>query len=102
MRSAMMARALSAPFGRIASLALQLPCLHIGFSPDGLYGSGLWEPHYQVLQEVPGDPCDYPLTRPLALMLTALAARVICDFFSKGQSNNFELTWNDLRIGYMP
>jgi len=98
----MMARALSAPFGRGASLALQLPCLHIGFSPDGLYGSGLWEPHYQVLQEVPGDPCDYPLTRPLALMLTALAARVICDFFSKGQSNNFELTWNDLRIGYMP
>ena len=98
----MMARALSAPFGRGASLALQLPCLHIGFSPDGLYGSGLWEPHYQVLQEVPGDPCDYPLTRPLVLMLTALAARVICDFFSKGQSNNFELTWNDLRIGYMP
>ena len=98
----MMARALSAPFGRRASLALQLPCLHIGFSPDGLYGSSLWEPHYQVLQEVPGDPCDYPLTRPLALMLTALAARVICDFFSKGQSNNFELTWNDLRVEYMP
>lgn len=82
--------------------ALHLPCLHIGFSPDGLYGSGLWEPHYQVPQEVPGDPCDYPLTRPLALMLTALAARVICDFFSKGQSNNFELTWNDLKVGYMP
>lgn len=80
--------------------ALQLPCLHIGFSPDGLYGSGLWESHYQVLQEVPGDPCDYPLTRPLALMLTALAARVICDFFSKGQSNNFELTWNDLKVEY--
>jgi hypothetical protein len=82
------------------SRALQLPCLHIGFSPDGLYGSGLWEPRYQVPQEVPGDPCDYPLTRPLALMLTALAARAICDFFATGQSNNFELTWNDLRISY--
>lgn len=84
-----------------AARALQLPCLHIGFSPDGLYGSGLWEPGYQVLREVPGDPCDYPLTRPLALMLTALAARVICDFFNKGQSNNFELTWNDLKVGIL-
>ncbi len=80
--------------------ALQLPCLHIGFSPDGLYGSGIWEPHYLVPQAVPGDPCDYPLTRPLALMLTALAARAICDFFSKGQSSDFELTWHDLKIQY--
>lgn len=81
--------------------ALQLPCLHIGFSPDGLYGSGLWEPHYEVPRDTPGDPCDYPLTRPLALVLTALAARSICDQFSKGQSNNFELTWNDLKIDYV-
>jgi molybdopterin-synthase adenylyltransferase len=80
--------------------ALQLPCLHIGFSPDGLYGSGLWEPHYKVPHDTSGDPCDYPLTRPLALVLTALAARSICDHFSKGQSNNFELTWNDLKIEY--
>src|SRR5256885_6497537 len=27
--------------------ALSIPCLHIGFSHDGLYGSGLWEPGYQ-------------------------------------------------------
>jgi molybdopterin-synthase adenylyltransferase len=80
--------------------ALQIPCLHIGFSPDGLYGNGLWEPHYQLPQEVAGDPCDYPLTRLLALALTSLAARAIVDFFSKGQSNTFELTWNDLKVGY--
>jgi molybdopterin-synthase adenylyltransferase len=80
--------------------SLQIPCLHIGFSPDGLYGNGLWEPHYQLPQEVAGDPCDYPLTRPLALALTSLAARAIVDFFSKGQSNTFELTWNDLKVGY--
>jgi hypothetical protein len=80
--------------------ALQIPCLHIGFSPDGLYGNGLWEPHYQLPQEVAGDPCDYPLTRPLALALTALAARAIVDFFSQGQNNTFELTWNDLKVGY--
>ncbi|HYT33887.1 MAG TPA: ThiF family adenylyltransferase [Ktedonobacteraceae bacterium] len=80
--------------------ALQYPCLHIGFSPDGLYGSGLWEPHYEIPHGDPGDPCDYPLTRPVALVLTALAARSICDHFSKGQSNDFELTWNDLKIVY--
>jgi hypothetical protein len=80
--------------------ALQLACLHIGFSPDGLYGNGLWEPAYEVPHDAPGDPCDYPLTRPLALMLVALAARSISDHFSKDQSNNFELTWNDLKIHY--
>ncbi len=78
--------------------ALQLPCLHIGFSADGLYGCGIWEPGYQVPQEVPGDPCDYPLTRPFALALTALVARAISDFFLLGQKKNFELTWNDSRI----
>ena len=78
--------------------ALALPCLHIGFSADGLYGSGLWEPDYQIPREVPGDPCDYPLTRPLALTLSSLAARAISDFFRTGQSTNFELTWNDLKL----
>lgn len=78
--------------------ALALPCLHIGFSADGLYGSGLWEPDYQIPREVPGDPCDYPLTRPLALMLSSLAARAISDFFRMGQSTNFEMTWNDLKL----
>ena len=77
---------------------LALPCLHIGFSADGLYGSGLWEPEYQVPREVPSDPCDYPLTRPLALTLSSLAARAISDFFRTGQSANFELTWNDLKV----
>jgi len=80
--------------------ALSLPCLHIGFSADGLYGSGIWEPHYRLPQEVPGDPCDYPLTRPLTLMLASLVARAIVDFFREGQHWDVELTWNDLKIGY--
>ena len=78
--------------------ALALPCLHIGFSADGLYGSGLWKPDYQIPREVPGDPCDYPLTRPLALVLSSLAARAISDFFHTGQGTNFELTLNDLKL----
>jgi hypothetical protein len=76
----------------------QIPCLHIGFSADGLYGNGQWEPQYQVPQEIPGDPCDYPLTRPFALMMASLAARTIINFFRSGQGTNFEFTWGDLRI----
>lgn len=78
----------------------EIPCLHIGFSPDGLYGSGLWEPDYQVPQERPGDPCDYPLTRPFALSLAALAARAITDFLRDGVHHEFEMTWNDLKVQY--
>jgi hypothetical protein len=77
-----------------------LPCLHIGFSPDGLYGSGIWEPGYRVPRETPGDPCDYPLTRPFALALCALAARAISDFLLLGLRHEFEMTWNDLKIRY--
>jgi len=71
-----------------------------GFSSDGLYGSGIWEPHCQVPQEVPDDPCDYPPMRPFAFMLTSLAARAIVDFFRDGQHRDIELTWNDLKMKY--
>lgn len=77
---------------------LGLPCLHIGFSGDGLYGSGLWEPGYRVPGEVPGDPCDYPLTRPFAVTLAALAARAVSRHLTHGERIDFELTWGDLRI----
>jgi hypothetical protein len=80
--------------------ALKLPCLHIGFSGDGLYGSGLWEPGYKVPSETPGDPCDYPLTRPLALTLASVAARVITEYFRDGKPTDFELTWNDLKVAF--
>lgn len=81
--------------------AQHIACLHIGFSNDGLYGSGIWEPDYQVPQEVPGDPCDYPLTRPLALILSSLAAHAVPNFLQTGQATNFELTWNDMTISRM-
>jgi hypothetical protein len=84
----------------LAARSLAYPCLHVGFSPDGLYGNGLWEPHYRVPREIPGDPCDYPLTRPFALALGALAARAITDFFLLGLHYEFEITWNDLNIQY--
>jgi hypothetical protein len=83
-----------------AARCLQWPCLHIGFSSDGLYGSGVWEPDYRVPRETPGDPCDYPLTRPFALALSALAARAITDFLLQGARYDFEMTWHDLHIHY--
>jgi len=78
--------------------SLHIPCLHIGFSGDGLYGSGIWEPDYIVPRDTPGDPCDYPLTRPFALLISQLAARSIADFFQEGKRYHFEVTWNDLKI----
>ncbi len=80
--------------------ALSSACLHIGFSGDGLYGSGQWEPGYQVPQEVAGDPCDYPLTRPFALALIALATRSVVDFLRTDKATNFELTWNDFKVTF--
>jgi hypothetical protein len=73
-------------------------CLHLGFSPDGLYGSGIWEPGYVVPGDVPGDPCDYPLTRPFVLALVALGARAIVNHLVDGQQADFEVTWRDLAI----
>ncbi|WP_069805557.1 ThiF family adenylyltransferase [Thermogemmatispora onikobensis] len=85
-----------------ASRALALPCLHVGFSADGLYGNGEWEPDYQPPQAGASDPCDYPLTRPFALLLAALAARAVADFFRQGIAYTFEVTWNDLHLVYRP
>jgi hypothetical protein len=73
-------------------------CLHLGFSPDGLYGSGVWEPGYVVPGASPGDPCDYPLTRPFVLALVALGARAIVTHLVDGERSDFELTWRDLAI----
>ncbi|HTK11549.1 MAG TPA: ThiF family adenylyltransferase [Ktedonobacteraceae bacterium] len=83
-----------------AARAQNIPCLHIGFSPDGLYGSGIWEPEYRIPGEVAGDPCDYPLTRPFALLIASMAVRSVIDFLRSEQKNAFEITWNDLRMFY--
>jgi molybdopterin-synthase adenylyltransferase len=86
----------------LATRTAGLPCLHIGFSADGLYGSGIWEPEYIVPVATTGDPCDYPLTRPFAMTLSSLAARAVTDFFRTGLRHEFEITWNDLNIRYSP
>ncbi len=81
-----------------AAMTLDVPCLHMGFSGDGLYGSGVWEPGYRLPDDPGGDPCDYPLTRPFALVLVALAARAIVEHCAEGTRRDFELIWRDLAV----
>jgi molybdopterin-synthase adenylyltransferase len=84
-----------------AASSLGTPCLHVGFSGDGLYGSGIWEPGYTVPGEAGDDPCDYPLTRPFAQTLAALAARSMVQFLLTQERVDFELTWNDARVTFL-
>jgi hypothetical protein len=81
-----------------ACLALDLPCLHAGLSGDGLYGSGVWEPGYRLPGPAAGDPCDYPLTRPFALVVAALAARSLHAYLCRGVMEGFEITWADAHV----
>jgi len=63
--------------------------------PGGLYASAIWEPGYRVPHDAAGDPCNYPLTRPLVLLLAALAARTVVAYLADGRHQDFEVTWRD-------
>ncbi len=90
----------SAARGAVSRTCLDgaLPCLHVGFSPDGLFASGLWEPGYRVPTFEPEDPCDYPLTRPLMLIAVGLAARSVVAYLREGRRIEFEFTLLDARV----
>jgi molybdopterin-synthase adenylyltransferase len=99
-----------------AATALGIPCLHIALAGAGDYGCGLWDDAYtpiknqeprtenQVSLPVLGsrfsvlDGCDYPLTRPLALLVAAAAAEVLVDHLLGGGRRGFEVTLRDLRL----
>lgn len=77
-------------------------CVHIALAPGGDYGCGLWDGDY-ALDVEPGavgaaDTCDYPLTRPLALLVSAAAAEVCVDYLLSNARRGFELTLRDLRL----
>ena len=90
--------------GRVAE-ALDAPCLHIALGLEGDYGCGLWDGAYSAGNEgevarsrgAP-DTCDYPLTRPLALLVAAAAAEVLVGHLLDGSRRGFELTLRDLRL----
>ena len=103
--------------GRAAE-ALGAPCLHIALGMEGDYGCGLWDGAYSTNEERGTkneeqasagsafsahrssfeDTCDYPLTRPLALLVAAAAAEVLVSHLLDGSRRGFELTLRDLRL----
>jgi hypothetical protein len=83
-----------------AAGALGVPCLHIALGGTGDYGCVLWNSTYQM-----GDPsrptidsCDYPLTRPLALLVATIAAEVLIGYLLDGTQRNIECTLRDLHV----
>lgn len=76
--------------------ALQLPCLHVGLHAD--YGEVIWDEHYRVPQDVPGDVCDYPLARNLILLVVAVASEVLVRFAVAGVRQAFSVTLHDFAI----
>lgn len=75
------------------------PCLHVALAPTGDYGCGLWDDAYRIVDGPVGAPtCDYPLTRPLALLVAAAAAEALVAHLLAGARRGFEVTLRDLRL----
>lgn len=82
-----------------ATSAATIPCLHIALGGMGDYGCGLWDDAYVIDEGGQGyDGCDYPLTRPLALLVSAAATEVLVNHLLDGSRRNFEVTLRDLRL----
>jgi molybdopterin-synthase adenylyltransferase len=76
--------------------ALQLTCLHVGLHAD--YGEVIWDEHYRVPQDVPGDVCDYPLARNLVILVNAVSSEVIIRFVLEGTRQDFSATLRDFAV----
>lgn len=103
--SALVVDAFDNPPARLAigatAAAAGIPCLHLALGPGGDYGCGLWDAAYKlpagaVLAH--GDACDYPLTRPLALIVAAAGAEAAVEFLRANIRRGFELTLRDLQL----
>ena len=89
-----------------AAGAVDTPCLHIALGTAGDYGCGLWDRAYLPVVDAGGaahtqpavDSCDYPLTRPLALLVVASAAEILAQHMLDGSRRNFECTLRDLHL----
>jgi molybdopterin-synthase adenylyltransferase len=94
---------------------LEIACLHIGLGSGGDYGCGLWDDQYRTKNQEPRtgqvqprlvlgsrfsvlEACDYPLTRPLALLVAAAAAEALVCHLLDGSRRGFDLTLRDLRL----
>lgn len=82
-----------------AAMALHIRCLHIALGGRGDYGCGLWDQDYITEGRTPAyDGCNYPLTRPLVLLVVAAAAEVIHTYLTDRTCHGFEVTLRDLHL----
>jgi hypothetical protein len=89
-----------------AASASGIACLHVALGGAGDYGCGLWDGAYMPggyaspsdRAGLASESCDYPLTRPLALLVAAAAAEVLVGYLIDGRRRNFECTLCDLRL----
>ncbi len=82
---------------------LGIPCLHSALGSAGDYGCGLWDAAYVTNStgDTEEDTCDYPLTRPLVLLVVAAAAEVLVEHLRDGSRHGFEVTLRDLQMGML-
>jgi molybdopterin/thiamine biosynthesis adenylyltransferase len=71
-------------------------CLHVGLFAD--YAEVIWDEHYKVPADVPGDVCDYPLARNLVLVAVALASEALIAFVLGGERLNRSVTLRDFTV----
>ena len=82
-----------------AAIALAIPCLHVALGATGDYGCGMWDERYHLPAAAAGtDGCDYPLSRPLVLLVAAAGAEVAVDHLLNTTRRDFEVTLRDVRI----
>jgi predicted ThiF/HesA family dinucleotide-utilizing enzyme len=89
-----------------ATKIIGIPCLHVALGGAGDYGCGLWDSAYLPIVDAGSaahpqptlDTCDYPLTRPLALLVGATAAEILARHILDGSRRNFECTLRDLHV----
>lgn len=76
--------------------AARLPCLHVGLFAD--YAEVVWDEHYRVPEDVPGDVCDYPLARNLVLLAVAVGSEMILRFVLEETRQNWTMTLRDFAV----
>lgn len=83
-----------------ACTQLEIPCLHVALAATGDYGCGLWNEAYVTSgdQRQTAQACNYPLTRPLVLMVAAAGAEVVVEYLANGKRRGFEATLRDLQL----
>ena len=75
-----------------------IACLHGGLFEG--YGEVVWNDEYRVPDDVPGDVCDYPLARNLALLVVSILAEETVDFLTAEtpRLKSWSVTLSDLSV----